>query len=171
MCMLGGQGSSGGSVCVCECVSTCTDPGCKDGALAGVAAGSESGLHLCAVAKVSTSLWGRSRGRGRSGGGCLNTTTTSSVSNSNSICRRKKCVHSVGNCQHRHTQTHSKTYRSLLMFVDMHKHTKLLEKWSFVKDSCESIKRERCVLRLQAGYYVISTQIHYLDHFHSLGLT
>ncbi len=57
------------------------------------------------------------------------------------------------------------------MFVDMHKHTQLLEKLSFVKDSCESIKRERCVLRLQAGYYVISAQIHYLDHFPSLGLT
>ncbi|KAL1267758.1 hypothetical protein QQF64_033121, partial [Cirrhinus molitorella] len=27
-------------------------PGCKDGALAGVAAGSESGLHLCTAAKA-----------------------------------------------------------------------------------------------------------------------
>lgn len=57
------------------------------------------------------------------------------------------------------------------MFVDMLKYTKLLEKWSFVTDSCESTKRERCVLRLQARYYVISAQIYYLDHFTSQGLT
>lgn len=77
-------------MCVCVC-----PPAQKEGALAGVAAGTESGLHLCAVAKVNASPWGRGRGRGRSGGGCLNTTTTSSVSNSNSncICRRKKCAH------------------------------------------------------------------------------
>lgn len=55
--------------------------------------------------------------------------------------------------------------------MDMYKHTKLLEKWTFAKDSCESIKRERCVLRVQAGYYVISAQIHYLDRFPSQGLT
>lgn len=55
--------------------------------------------------------------------------------------------------------------------MDMYKHTKLLEKWTFAKASCESIKRERCVLRVQAEYYVISAQIHYLDRFPSQGLT